>query len=447
MRRTFKAHSEFISNVAVMMSGKTIAAVIALFTMPLVARLFVPSDFGVAAVFASITGIASSVASLRYAGAIVLPEDQDDAALIMSFSYRVSLLVSLLLVLTVGLYEISNFSWNTLELLGPWKWALPVSIFLMSAVLIQESWLTRSKSFKTLSASLVGFNVGTSGSRIIAGIVSGSSISGLIGGYFFGVFCRFAFQFRAVREALASSLKPMEWPTAKEIAKRYSDFPIFNAPAGLVFSMGQNLPVLVFGSMFSPAVAGLYAMADRLCQVPVSIVATSVRRVFLQKAAEIENQGRTLRKAFLLSIGALFALGAAPFAILWAFGQPLAAWVLGDDWLAAGRFLEIIAPWLFMVWVSAPCNAIFVVLRKQKFWLSLTIAITIFRLSSFAIAYSVSATPEWTLQAFAIASILGNIFTISTTLILVLQHRGGLPPPSDSHEVVARPGDNMSEPH
>jgi O-antigen/teichoic acid export membrane protein len=275
----------------------------------------------------------------------------------------------------------------------------------------------------------VGFNFGISGSRIIAGALTGSSVSGLIGGTFFGIFCRFALQFRSARDALASSFRRMDWQTAKNIAKKYSDFPIFNAPAGLVFSLGQNLPVLVFGSMFSPAVAGLYAMADRLCQVPVTIVATSVRRVFLQKAAEIENQGRTLRKAFLLSIGALSALGFIPFSILWAYGQPIAAWILGDDWLEAGRFLEIISPWLFLVWVSAPCNAIFVVLRKQKFWLALTIAITIFRLSSFAIAYAVSAGPEWTLQAFVIASIFGNIFTLTTTLILAVRHVNG--PPSE----------------
>jgi O-antigen/teichoic acid export membrane protein len=340
----------------------------------------------------------------------------------------------------VGVYEASNASLGALELLGVWKWFLPLSVFLMSVVVIQDTWLTRTKSFKTLSASLVAFNVGTSGSRIVAGAVAGSSVAGLIGGYFLGILCRFALQFSAVRESLVAAFRHMGWTTARSIAKKYSDFPIFNAPAGLVFSLGQNLPVLVFGSMFSPAVAGLYAMADRLCQVPVTIVATSVRRVFLQKAAEIENQGRTLRKAFLLSIGVLFALGAAPFAVLWAHGQTLAAWILGNEWLAAGRFLEIIAPWLFMVWISAPCNAIFVVLRKQKLWLSLTIAITTFRLSSFAISYLVSAGPEWTLQAFAIASILGNIFTIGTTLILVLQHGDSAPPRADTEEI--RAGDD-----
>jgi O-antigen/teichoic acid export membrane protein len=175
--------------------------------------------------------------------------------------------------------------------------------------------------------------------------------------------------------------------------------------------------------MFSPAIAGLYAMADRLCQVPVTIVATSVRRVFLQKAAEIDNRGRSLRKALLLSVGTLSLFGAIPFTILWSYGQPIAVFILGENWLAAGQYLEIIAPWLFMVWISAPCNAIFIVLRKQKFWLTLTTIITLARLGSFALAYSISAGPQWTLQAFVVASMIGNLFTLGTTFTLVLHHQ------------------------
>jgi hypothetical protein len=72
-----------------------------------------------------------------------------------------------------------------------------------------------------------------------------------------------------------------------------------------------------------------------------------------------------------------------------------------------------------MVWISAPCNAIFIVLRKQKFWLTLTTVITTFRLGSFALSYSLSAGQEWTLQAFVIASMIGNALTLGTTFALV----------------------------
>ena len=102
MRSFLRRHSEFVGHVAVMMSGKSLAAIIALVAMPIVARLFVPSDFGIAAMFASIVGIISSVASLRYASAIVLPKEEPEATTLMAFSYRVTLLV--FLVMLVGRY-------------------------------------------------------------------------------------------------------------------------------------------------------------------------------------------------------------------------------------------------------------------------------------------------------------------------------------------------------
>ena len=54
-------HRVFVGNVATMMSGKTVAAGIALVTTPIVARLFAPSDFGVAAAFLAIVGMISNV--------------------------------------------------------------------------------------------------------------------------------------------------------------------------------------------------------------------------------------------------------------------------------------------------------------------------------------------------------------------------------------------------
>lgn len=433
MKTFVKRHSEFLGNVAVMMSGKVVAAGIALLTIPIVARLFTPDDFGIAAMFASLVGIVSSVASLRYGAAIVLPAEDQEASKVMSFSYRVVITVCLALAACLTIYSISELSWEALEVLGGWMWLLPIAIFMMSSLLIQESWLARHKAFKTLSTSLVVFNVSTSGSRIALGAISGSSASGLIVGYFIGLFCRFLVQFSAVRDGIRACLTHLDLTTAKTIASRYADFPKFNAPAGLIFALGQRMPVLFFGTMFSPAVAGLYAMADRLSQVPITIGATSVRRVFLPKAAEIENQGRSLQKALFLSIGSLALIGILPFTALWLFGQPASTWVLGDNWTTAGRYLEIIAPWLFMVWVTAPCNAIFVVLRKQKFWLSLTSTITGARLSSFGVAYAVSADPEWTLGAYVIASIFGNIVTLATTIFLV--SRKSPKPPATSTEI------------
>jgi len=323
------------------------------------------------------------------------------------------------MLILVSVYELSGATWPALELLGDWKWFLPLGVLLMSSVEIQNSWLARIKAFNTTSASLITGNTVTTGTRIGLGALYGSSIYGLIVGYLVGLAFRIAVQQTKSNQGLRAAFRYIGWPRMREIARRYSDFPRLNAPASLLFSLGSYMPVLLFGVMFSPVVAGFYAMADRLSRVPISIVAESMRQVFFQRAARIHQSGRSLKSAFLLSTGGLALFGAVPCAVLWVYGQQLLTWVLGARWFEAGRYLEIIAPWLFILWVAAPCHPVIIVLRRQRFLLSLEAVLTLLRLGSFGLAYAVGAEPKWALQAFVSVTVLGNLVMILAVLALV----------------------------
>lgn len=418
--RPFKRHKDFIGNVATMMSGRAIAAAIALLTMPIVARLFSPGDFGVAAMFVSITSIVATVSSLRYELALVLPKEEPEALTLLAFTYSVLISTCLIMLLLIAGLETTGISVPPLDLLGNWIWLLPLSVLLLGTTNIQESWLTRKKQFKVASASLVVGNAATSGTRIAFGVLSGSSAWGLITGYLLGAISRCAMQQRAIRSiSFPAVYRESEWREMREVARRYSDFPRLNAPAGAIFSLGQNLPVLLFGAMFTPAVVGHYAMAYRLTEVPVSIVANSIRKVFLQKAADIAARNGNLRRAFLLTIAGLAAIGILPLAIVGLAGQPMLAWLLGDRWMIAGAYLEILAPLLFMVWVASPTNAVFIVLRKQLAWLALQTTLTLLRVASFGFAFALGADAEWTLKAFVAVTVAGYLIEIGIALLFV----------------------------
>jgi O-antigen/teichoic acid export membrane protein len=132
-------------------------------------------------------------------------------------------------------------------------------------------------------------------------------------------------------------------------------------------------------------------------------------------------------------------IGTAPLAVLWFFGEPLSAWLLGDRWAQAGRYLEIISPWLFMLLVSAPANPIFIVLRKQRLWLHLQLAQTVLRLGTFGLAYILQSGPEWTLGAFVFATVFCNFALIVIALLLTRQQRGPTPPKRYNSGAVAVP--------
>jgi lipopolysaccharide exporter len=257
------------------MSGSGLAAAIGILTMPIVSRLFTPEDFGVAAMFVSITVLSVTFATLRYEIALVLPESETDALALLGFVYRLAAFFCLLLVTLVTLYQVSNLKIPALEILGNWIWLLPLGVFLIAAIGIHENWLTRNKAFRAASLALVTGNSLTSGSRIIIGAVSGSSAGGLIVGYLLGSASRLAFQMRSVQPYMRV-FRPTSASQFITTGRRYSDFPRLNAPAGVIFALGANLPILLFAFLFSPEIVGFYAMAYRLAEVPLSIVSNAV---------------------------------------------------------------------------------------------------------------------------------------------------------------------------
>lgn len=405
-----------------MMSGKGSAAAIALLATPVIARLFSPADFGVAAAFASMVGIICNVVSLRYESALVLPKDDAEAITIMALAYRIMLLACLLLLVLISLYSVSGLEWPLFALLGDWLWLLPAVVLLDGAMQIQENFLSRTRSFRAIAASMVTGTSISSAARIGFGLTLGSSVFGLIVGNAIGLIGRFTVQTWANVEAMKMMFRRYEFPILKAIARQYADFPKLSAPASLIFAFGQNLPVLLFGLMFSPAVAGFYAMAHRLSQVPIRIVAMSTRRVFMQKIASVNNRGKSLRKGLLLTCGTLALLGALPFTLLWFYGQPLLTILLSERWFEAGRFLEIMAPWLFSLLVASPVPAVFVVLRRQNYWLVVQIGITLLRLSALGLAFLFSATVELALGAFVAATVFSNLATVLLALMIIGRH-------------------------
>jgi len=436
-------HTEFIRHVATMASGKSVAAAIALFTTPIVARYFEPGDFGVAAAFMSIVSISVKVASLRYNAALVLPKEDQEAIMLMALSYRILFVFCLAMLSFIAIADLTGMSLSVLELLGIWAWLLPLAVLLTTSVHIQESWLTRKKSFKIVSGSMVLGSTVTSGSRIGFGVFSGTSVFGLILGHLLGTTARLLVQKSLKVDGFRAVSWRVGWQSMRQVARAYSDFPKFNAPAGFVSSLGGSLPVLLFGIMFSPAAAGFYAMANRLAKVPTTIISTSMRRVFLQKVAAMHSRGDSLRRAFLITTGGLALLGIVPLICLTMFGEPLLGWLLGERWLEAGRYLEIMAPWMFMIWVTVPANPVFVVTRKQKFWLALQTSLTVFRLSAFGLAFFLLAGPEWALHAFVLATIAGNVLTISIALMLISKQSAIQP---DTAQAVGRRDSPRNDP-
>ena len=99
--RDIKQMPTFAENVLKLVTGSVIAQGIGVIVAPIIARLFAPEAFGVAALFASITGIIGVVACLRYELAIMLPKTDEEAANLLGASLFFVLIITGISVLII----------------------------------------------------------------------------------------------------------------------------------------------------------------------------------------------------------------------------------------------------------------------------------------------------------------------------------------------------------
>lgn len=85
-KKLAQTSSSFASNVLKLVTGSVFAQGLGILVIPIVARLFAPEAFGVAALFASITGIIGVLVCLRYEVSIMLPKTDEEAANLLGVS-------------------------------------------------------------------------------------------------------------------------------------------------------------------------------------------------------------------------------------------------------------------------------------------------------------------------------------------------------------------------
>ena len=149
-------------------------------------------------------------------------------------------------------------------------------------------------------------------------------------------------------------------------------------------------------------------MAMRLAQSPLQLVTQSTSRVVYQRLAEIASKNRPLLRPYWMLCGGLFLLGVVPTILIVLFGPQILEVLLGPKWPEAGRYLQVVAPFLLTVLVSVPVSPTLNVIRRQEIWLQLQTASLALRLLVFLGAYMYGAEPLMAIGAYVTAVVCIN---------------------------------------
>jgi len=360
----------FARSVTLLAGGTALGQAITVLVSPILTRLYTPEDFGIFGVYASILGIVTVVASLRYEYALPLPEDDETAANILVLCFI--LLFGMTTLSWLVIHGLGNqiVAWANVPGLKPYLWLIPLGMLGAGTYQILNYWAVRKRDFPRIARTRVSRGVARAALQVGVGFVNPGPLGLLLGqlaGETAGSTSLGLAAWRKDRAPFkAVSLQGIRWAGA-----RYKRFPLFSSWGSLLDALGGNMPQLLFAAFYSSVVAGWFALSQRVIAVPLNIVVDSVAQVYFGEAARLpRSDPRAMRRLFFKLTARLALVGGLPVVMVCAMAPWFFPFVFGKGWETAGRYVQILGPMFAVRLAVVPTSQTLNILEKQHWFLA-----------------------------------------------------------------------------
>lgn len=373
MFNNLKIKSEFNKNVIKLMTGTTIAQIIAFLSQPLLTRLFTPIEYGLYSSIQSFIIVFSAVAALCYERAIVLVEDDDDALSLAALSCKCIIVFSFVIILLMiipGLWH----SLFAMQLKWYYFLVIPVWAFAVAINNVFINLNTRFKLFSLLSKRQI------KSSLILAIIQLGSGFLkfGIFGLLFANCVAVIYSVYITSQGFFNRTLNKIN-NNSKSLMFKYKSFPIYQLPSIFLDTLSAQMAVILLNKLLGPAIAGQYALANKVLMVPLMLIGSAFAQVFYQEFATRYYNNDNPRVFLINTWKKLFLLGILPGLILFVWGQPLFIFIFGSHWQMAGWFAQYLSIMAFIMLISSPTSTALIVIGLQKYQIIFCIYVLIIR--------------------------------------------------------------------
>ena len=272
---------EFTRNVLTLLTGTTIAQAIPVLIAPVLTRLYSPKDFGVAALFFSVTSILGVIANGRYELAIVLPVEDEDAINITALAILISPSLSILLLLIVIVFNHQIVVLLKCQEIAPWLYFAPLVVFLTGLFNALNYFHVRIKSFKKIATANVYRSIVSATVQLGLGFLKSRSSRTYKWTDNVSITGNSTLGYELLKNK--KLLSKINRTDIKRLAKRYIDFPKFSTWSSLANTLSYNLTNIFISTVYSSSTLGLYSMGNTAIGMPSSLVGNAVGQVFLKR--------------------------------------------------------------------------------------------------------------------------------------------------------------------
>ena len=357
--------------------GTGVARLIGVVSMPIVARIYSPDDFGVLAVYAALVAILAPFLTLRYVIAIPLPRQDATAANIVVLSGAIICVTSSFVGAALWAQGELLLGWLSMDVLSAWRPLIVAGAMIVALYELAALWATRQRAYGIMSSTKVIQALLAEGTKLALGLLGAKPFGLLIGSVVEqgGGLTRYLSKFKGDVISNAGRIKRKH---LLFVTRRYVSFPLLRLPSQVLLVFASQAPALFSAALFGAQAAGQLGLALMALAIPSNLIGQAVGQAFYGEIAKLKRSSEVRIKDLVFAVQKrLFAIS-IPAALAIAFlGEQIFSVAFGSAWSDAGRFAAILAPFVLLQLTSAPLVQVLNVYNKQGAFLAINVFRTI----------------------------------------------------------------------
>ncbi|GEN29663.1 teichoic acid transporter [Halovibrio variabilis] len=425
-KRMFKGEAgNVFKGMLTLLVGAGLARIIGLLSIPILARIYSPEDFGVLALYTAFIAILVPVMTLRYVQAIPLPKTDVMAFNLFSVCLKLIVLFSIVLTVVLVMWGESVLGWFDMEALLPWWWLIVLGVAGAALYELLSLWATRKKDYKVISKtqftqSLIGTLV-----KIGLGIFA-LKPGGLIIGQFLSQSAGVTSFIKNARSDFRSYIPKIRYRKEKFVVQYYQVFVWYRLPSQVLMVLSVQAPVIMMATLFSPVAVGQFSLAKMALMVPASLIGTATSTAYYAEIAAIGKRDFNKIKRISINVAKnILLISFLPLLLLTILAPWLFITIFGEDWYAAGEYAQVLAPYILVMLVSTPLVQVLNVVGAQFVFLVINLIRFIGLFFVYLIFQSFSLTAYEFVVWFVVFSIMYAVFQMTMVFYYIVRAASG----------------------
>ena len=296
------------------------------------ARLLTPSEYGIMAILTIFIAVSNSIVDSGFSNALIRKTDakQVDYNTVFLFNLLVSGLLYVALFFAAPAISVFFKEPLLVEVMRVIGWVLVIN----ALAIIPRTLFVKAVNFRTqtkvsliasISSGVVGIGMALAGMGVWS-LVGQQLSRQLLNTLFLWIYCKW----RPAWEFSVQSFKELFGFGSKILL------------SGLLNTVFNEIYALVIGRCYTSAQLGQYTRANQFNQIFSSNLTTVIQRVSYPVLSSIQDEPERLREAYRKVIKSTMLISFACMLGLAAVAKPLIILLIGEKWLPAVGFLQII---------------------------------------------------------------------------------------------------------